>query len=136
MEFMTTNTLDQCKRYLAEHAYEVPVIASTEVSIDPLGYKSYEYSVRRVWKGLNGAWRYTVLETKGDLESTTDNKTKVTAKTELHGMGFVLIGFIVAFFAYGFAGGGLLAWGLGIFLLVLFIGDIYVLRQIINELKP
>lgn len=137
MQFTTTYTLDECQKYLVGHVYEMPVLASTEVEVDKSRYDSYEFSVQRVWKGMNGAWRYTVWEAQGSLKRTDDQKTRVTAHMRLHSMGFVTIAFIILLFGYGVAGGNssALVWVLGFLLLVLFVVDIYVLWRIVGELR-
>src|SRR5262245_56933998 len=103
MEFTTRYSVDECRRYLSGHVSSVPVIADTEVEIHSVGAASYEYSVRRVWKGLQGMWRYTVMEATGILRPTQDNKTQVTSKIQLHGMGYVTIAFMILLFGYGLA---------------------------------
>jgi len=137
MEFTTTLLINACRARLAGYASRIPVFADTEVGIHPPEGEHSQYTVRRIWKGMNGALRYGVLEVTGTMKHRVENKTDVTANLQLKAMGFVSIGLAILCFliAFGDPRRSGFAIVVGLVLLGLLVLDWYILRRIIRELQ-
>jgi len=136
MQFTTRFPIDQCRDFLWYHDSRKSIFADTEIEIHPMKGDHSEFAVRRVWKGSYSFIRYSVMEAQGTLTSKGYDGTKVEAKFQINGMGYVTIAVIIFAFLLGITGTYTLGWLLGLILLILLIYDRHILNQAIKGLKP
>lgn len=137
MRFRTSRSLQSCRDYLMAQESKIQVLADTEVEITGAsGAFTNQFTIKRMWKGMKGIFRYPVTEAVGDLKRIDDNITEVDVTIQLREMGYVAIVVGIAV--------GILAWSdvdnrLYLFvpaiLLGLLVYDFIVLREVIDNLR-
>jgi hypothetical protein len=136
MQFTTRFPIDQCRDFLWQHDAPNALFANTEIEIHPMKGDHSEFAIRRIWKGLHGLLRYSVMEAQGTLTSKGYDGTKVEVYLRMKGMGYFVIGTAIFVFLLALAGSYGLGWILGFALLILLIYDRHVLNEAIKSLRP
>ena len=137
MQFETATSIYNCHKVLSQHRSQIPVLADTEVELEAVNDRESYFVVKRVWKGMRGLLRYSVMEAAGMIVAVGLSKTQVDAQLRPTAIGFLLMIFaaICLLAAAANPAKSITLWMIGVALIGFLTADWLVLRRIIGDLQ-